>query len=415
MNTDPGTKGNSESWDLRLWIWVLLCTLVILSFIPFARGIQKFVYDAAGKDFFTYFVLAVVSSGSIILLYFLVFRLKVRKISPYIWIFICTGLYIYFTINLRDNPEEAIHLLEYGLLSYFVFRALSARIRDRSIYITAIFIVSIFGTIDEFIQWMLPGRYWGFRDVGINILGGAILQLAVWKGIRPEIISRPLKKISVRMLAGALTVNLLLLGLCLSNTPQTVYKYTSILKGLSWLRDQEPMTEFGHRHEDPGIGTFYSRFTLKELKNIDDNNGKYLGSMSAINGKPLLLQESSAMNAAYFMDEFMTHMSRRNSSFNRSMHAKDQNQKKFFSNTAYRENLILEKFYRNTLKHSGFGWSAERIHDLAGTASLWQGIYESRAGNIITLFSLRTAWILISLSLLTMWMLCRKWTKRLCD
>ncbi len=111
---------------------------------------------------------------------------------------------------------------------------------------TAVLFVLFVGTTDEFLQWMMPRRYWDFRDVGFNMLGGGIFLLAIWKGIKPKIISEPVRKLSIRMLTGIIIVNLIFLGLCLSNTPSSVKRYTDALNILSWLKNEEPMTEFGY-------------------------------------------------------------------------------------------------------------------------------------------------------------------------
>ncbi|MBI5099364.1 MAG: VanZ family protein [Nitrospirae bacterium] len=233
-----------ENWNRKAWLWVLLYAFLIFFTIPVSRKIQGFIYNLFGREFFTYSVIFVVICGLAVFLYFFIFKLKIKNISQYVWIFICAGLYIYFTIQLRRFPEEATHLIEYGLLSYFVFKALSHRIQDWTVYITTILIVSFIGTIDEGIQWMTPKRYWDFRDVGINMLGGVILQLTIWKGIKPDVISRPLKKLSVKILIIVFSIDLIVLGLCLSNTPQAVNRYTAVFQSLSWLRAEEPMSKF---------------------------------------------------------------------------------------------------------------------------------------------------------------------------
>lgn len=233
-------------WNRKEWVRVLLYVLLIFFTIPVTRKIQGLVYTSVGREFFTYLVLSVVACGLTGLIYFFIFKLKVKEISQYVWITICAGLYIYLTIQLRKIPEESIHLIEYGLLSYFVFKALSHRIQDWTIYITGSLVVSLIGITDEVIQWMIPKRYWDFRDIGINIFAGVVFQLLIWKGIKPDIISKPLKKISIRILVGVLTVDLFLFGLCLSNTPDAVKRYTAIIKSLSWLQAEEPMSEFGY-------------------------------------------------------------------------------------------------------------------------------------------------------------------------
>jgi VanZ family protein len=229
---------------LRLWLWALICAIGIFITVPIARSLQKFVYDSVGKEFFTYTVLFVIISVLTASLYFLIFRLKVKNFSQYFWLIASGGLYVYFTLQLKEHPEEAVHFLEYGLLSFFIFKALSHRIRDWTIYIITIFFVSIVGITDEFIQWLLPSRFWGYKDVGIDALAAGIFMLVIWQGIKPKTISSPVQKISLKMLCRIISLNLLLLGLCLSNTPETVNSYTSIFTSLSWLRNEEPMTEF---------------------------------------------------------------------------------------------------------------------------------------------------------------------------
>jgi len=233
-----------KAGKLKAWLWVLLCSLAIFFTIPLARGIQKFISHTVGRIFFTYSVVFIVVCGLAVLLYLFVFRFKVRKTSQYAWLVICAGLYVFLTIKLNKSPEEAMHLIEYGLLSYFIFNALQYDIRDRMIYFITILMVLFIGTIDEFMQWMTPKRYWDFRDIGANVVGGLIFQLAIWKGVRPGFINQSIAKISVKMLMVALTVNLIFLGLCLSNTPHAVKSYTAVFQGLSWLRTEEPMSKF---------------------------------------------------------------------------------------------------------------------------------------------------------------------------
>ncbi|MEW6599436.1 MAG: VanZ family protein, partial [Nitrospirota bacterium] len=180
------------------------------------------------------------------LLYFFIFRLNIRSKSQYIWLAASSGFYIYTALQLRKIPEEAVHLLEFGVLSYCLFRALSHRIRDWTVYVTTSLFVFLIGMIDEFIQWVIPGRIWDYRDVGINGLAGVFFVLMVGMGIKPHIARGPVNKGSVNILAGIIIINLIFLGLCLSNTPDAVKSYTSVFPGLSWLVQEEPMSEYGH-------------------------------------------------------------------------------------------------------------------------------------------------------------------------
>jgi hypothetical protein len=236
-----------------------------------ARQVQKYVRDTIGMEYFTYMVLSIVLLLFAVLLYFFIFRLNIKLKSQYAWLIMSSGAYIYTTLQLRRYPEEAVHLLEFGLLSYFLFRAFSHRIRDWTVYITTSLCVLFIGMIDEFIQWVIPGRIWDYRDIGINALAGVYFVLAVGKGIKPEIICKPVKRTSVKILVGITTIILLFLGLCLSNTPDSVNRYTELFHGLSWLRLEEPMTKYGFGSKGPEIGPFYSHMTLDKLRDINTN------------------------------------------------------------------------------------------------------------------------------------------------
>ena len=420
MKSGLNNKKETDRRNSRSWFWVLLCIIGIYSTIPLARSVQKFVYNNIGRDFFTYAVFFAIFAATAALLYLFIFRLKIKNISQYCWLLLSAGLCIYYTIQLRKHPEEAIHILEYGLLSLLIFRALSHRVRDWSIYITVVLSVLFIGTMDEFIQWMMPQRFWDIKDVIINTLAAAIFQLAVWKGIRPEVISGPVKKNSVMLLLGVATLNILFLGFCFSNTPEAVNRYTSISKNLSWLRSEEPMTEYGYKYRDPEIGTFYSRLSLEKIMEINRNTGKAYGEtiLKDLNsGKTfddLLNIYTPYTNK--FLYEFSIHFRRINKRFKelQEEEAVSPEERIEISSIIYRENLIMEKYFKNTLKHSKPGWSEKEIAGLQKTASLWKNDYISNAGRkTVTSFRLETAWTAIAAALIILWTSGILWTRRL--
>ncbi len=384
-----------------------------------ARSFQKLVYSSVGKEFFTYLVFFVIAAGLTTLLYFFIFRLKIKIASQYISLISCAGLYIYFTIQLGGHPEEAIHFLEYGLLSFFVFRALSHRIKDWTVYISAAFIVMLLGTADEFLQWMMPNRYWDYKDVGINLLAGSIFLFAIWKGIKPSDISGPVKNYSIRILVGAITLNMILMGLCLSNTPLNVHRYTSAIDSFLWLQQEEPMTEFGHKIYDPHIGNIYSRFELEELINIDRTLGKSYGLSlsnelnSNIPAKVLLSKYSPGINP--FLNEFLQHYYRRRNGFNEFTNADIPVNNSYYSNKAFAENLLLNKYFNETLKQSGLTWSSDRENIVRNAASDWQKNYVSHTGKLITSFSQETARMVLLLALFAVWIGGEIWKRKLSD
>ena len=396
---------------------VLLCFMGIFFTVPVARSFQHFIYNTVGQEFFTYIVLFVVSIGLISLLYVFIFKLKIKNASQYIWLFSCAGLYVYFTLQLRQYPEEAIHLLEYGFLSYFLFKALSHRIRDWKVYITAVLFVLFAGIANEFLQWTIPGRYWGFKDVGLDIIAGGIFLLAIWQGVKPKIICGPVRRISVQVLVVIITVDLVFLGLCLSNTPGSVNRYTATFDDLSWLRSEEPMAEFGYKHKDADIGTFISRLTLKELRKIDNTMGIFYGKdlSKKINLESIdeTLMKTYSQNTNPFLYEFLIHLYRRQSFSDELEQAGDPDEKIRQSSIAFRENLLLETYFKNTVENSGYVWSEKKADELVKTASLWKEDYTSKAGRVITSFSLKTAWLFIAVMLGVVWTLGEFYKRRI--
>jgi len=269
VNTSTENNRDTLRGNRASWFWVFLCTTAIFATVPLARRVQRYVHHTIGSEFFTYIVVVIVLTLLTTLLYFFIFRLNVKSTFQYVWLIISFGAYVYTTFQLRKYPEEAIHLLEFGLLSYFLFKALSYRIRDWTVYITTLLCVVFIGIMDEFIQWVTPGRIWDYRDIGINALAGVFFVLAVSKGIKPEIVRGPVKRLSVNMLAGLMTINLLFLGLCLSNTPDTVKRYATVCNNLSWLLNEEPMTQYGSKRTYTDNGASGSH-----LKS-DNSGGKY--------------------------------------------------------------------------------------------------------------------------------------------
>jgi VanZ family protein len=351
------------------WLWVVFCTLSIFLVVPLARTIQKFVSARWGRDLFGYGVLTATALAFCLVIYILVFRLKVRSPSNYLWLAAVAALYVHFTLQLWRAPEEAVHFLEYGLLGFFLFRALSFSIRDKSIYPTAFLIGSLVGIFDEVLQWMMPGRYWDFRDAGLNALAIGLFQVALWKGIKPRVIGERISPKSIRRVSLLLAANLLLLGLCASNTPRRVAAYAGRLPFLSFLVKEEPMYEFTQRHTDPEIGTFYSRLSIDELEKEDTERSSHWGKILKEwreKDYGLFLREHHPLLHP-FLYEMRIHVFRRDRKADDAARAKDEKSRREALFIAFKENLILEKYFSRTLKLSTYQWSAEERAAIAAS------------------------------------------------
>jgi len=214
------------------WIWAGGWVAFIYLTIPFARSIQKMVYEQANKSLFlwiTFFAFAVAAGWLIRALLKNQWSARPNQIISLTAI---GGLISWVIWSLRAHPEEAFHLVQYGVLSLLLFRALSHRFRDPSIYAIVALIGAALGILDELIQWMVPQRYFDYRDIGINVLGCGLMQLALAVGIRPAFVHPPLSSRGIQLICRIAILNLLLLLCCVTwvdNRWVTVFPHTQTL------------------------------------------------------------------------------------------------------------------------------------------------------------------------------------------
>ena len=341
--------------------------------------------------------LGVLGFAFIGLIYFLIYRLKIRALPNYIWLLILTGLYIHLTLKLRNSPVEVTHFLEYGLLSIFIFRALIHHIKDKSIYFSAALIILLIGTLDEIIQWIIPGRVWNFKDVGLNVFSGGLTQLAIWQVIGPKSISEKFNPISLRILTSLFAFCLIILGLCASNTPNRVYSYTKQISWLSFLQKEESMSEFGYKYNDPEIGILYSRISPLRIQKIDYQRGKeyahILNKTVSMNYRRFLKKYNPITNP--FLHELRVHIFRRDKYYAKANEISDQNKKREFYLISFKENLILKKYFNKSTKNSVHYWDDDKVLKLDELIDKNKPYESAVSSNLFTSFSEKTMWIVI--------------------
>jgi len=383
------------------WLWVGLCALSILAIVPLARAIQRFVTAHWGRALFGYAVIAATAVAFCSLIYVLLFRLKIRAVAQYVWLALIAAFYIYYTLQLWKAPEEAVHFLEYGLLGFFLFRALSLTIRDKSIYFAAFFAGSLVGICDEIFQWAFPGRYWDLRDVELNALAVGLFQVALWKGLKPKVINQALSAKSIRKASILLGANLLLLGLCLSNTPKMVACYTRIFPKLAFLQKEEAMSEFRYKHKDPEIGVFYSRLSLEELKKVDAERAKEYGrTLNEWKDKKYddFLRTFTGSTHP-FVYEMRIHLFRRDRKIKDANAAANETEKKKLFFIAYKEDQILEKYYGQTLAKSDYKWSEENNEKIKAQINPIIAYKSSVSSGLFATLKVKTMWLSIAIIL----------------
>jgi glycopeptide antibiotics resistance protein len=400
FNTCRKYKTATAAYGLFV-VWAFLTFLTI----PFARAVQKYVAMHLGRSAFGYAMLAVIG-GSLFLIGFYSRKRQTERLSigNFLWILGVAAIYVYFTLRLWKNPEESVHFLEYGLLSYFAYSALTCHVKDITVFFSASLLVLFVGTLDEIIQWLVPGRFWDIRDVGFNFLGGVLLQIAVCMGFRPKSIAGPVKAKSIRILSAISAAVILLLGLCASNTPYRISLYTDKLPSFSYLRTNHAMMgDYGYKHRDSTIGIFYSRYSKEDLRKQDRlkriHYSDILNSTDTLEYGRFLWRYNPFTNP--FLYEMRIHLYRRDRYMvlveggQRSGAALEKN-----ATIAFRENLILEKYFGETLRKSRYRWTFGE-NEFIGFHADTEGGYESPvSSDLFTLFSERQLWAFI-LGLLT--------------
>ncbi len=345
--------------ELLSWTYVGLGALLIFCIIPFAREIQLFFANQFGGGFFLYTVGAAV----LVLFYSAIINLRRRALpaSAYLWLIAVCACFGTYTYALRNNPVEAIHLVVYALLGLLVYRALVHRIRDYSVYVAAALVVGMIGIIDEWIQWIVPSRYWGLRDLQINLVAGGLTQLAIGAGLRPAIISGRPSWQSYRRLSHIAALGLFMLGLSYMNTPERIAIYAMRIPYLSFLLDgKSTMIEYGYLYRDPEIGVFRSRFRLEELHKYDRERG--LDAAEALDHYinddryEQFLTIYNVHRDAY-VHEAGVHLFRRNRSVQRATLQERRRGETY--DIAFRENRILEKYFPMALENSTHLWTPE--------------------------------------------------------
>ncbi len=343
------------------WLLAAFWAALILVTIPFARAITDYVAARWGRPVFRDAVtMLVIVLGGITLL--LAVRLKEMPRRNLLWLLLAAALMLYFTLGVRASAEETLHFLEYCVLGALIFRALSHRTRDIGIYPAAWILGAAVGLLDEIIQWFTPDRVFDFRDVAFNAAGGAIAQLAIAGGFSPPYLQKIIRPGTVRRLTLYAAGFIGLLWLCLANTPALTARLVCRIPHFWYLLYKtSAMSEYGHQHDVPNIGTFFSRFTLEELRDMDrrraDEAAGILDSYYDPRRYGKFLRTYTPLTDP-FLHEARVHLFRRDHYLAVAPKYKANSKLSAFHYTvAWREHLFVKTFLPETLSRSLYRWT----------------------------------------------------------
>lgn len=170
--------------------WLILTGYVLLIYatIPVVRPLVDFFVKNAGLQIKPAVNVLFAITGAY-LVFALIFKYKVTSLACYIWL-ACLGCIYVYLLSAIKIPIERIHLLEYGLLSFFAYMAFRESFGKLKSYLFSFILTAILGWIDEGIQALVPGRYYDIKDVGLNALSGLLALFVAYfvmeRGARPK-------------------------------------------------------------------------------------------------------------------------------------------------------------------------------------------------------------------------------------
>ena len=148
----------------------LLLTIIYIAAIYGTSGIMRPILDYLKNslgDNFDYGINLFLGIIAICLLYGIknvASHIKVREI---VILSIIIAGYL-FIMKIITVPEERFHLLQYGVLVWFVSAYKNFTLKNYDLCFFSFLFCCFVGTGDEVVQWLRPNRVGDFRDILIN-------------------------------------------------------------------------------------------------------------------------------------------------------------------------------------------------------------------------------------------------------
>ena len=357
-----------------LWIGLIYAT------IPIVRRAREAFVAHWPAELIAYAVIAVVL-GSLAATVISLRRRQFQIVrADLVWLIGVAAVVVVWIRRLMGQPEEAVHFLEYGVLGVLLYRVLEDRVPDPTVYVAATLAGLLVGTVDEIIQWLVPGRFWDFRDIILNGCAVALVQIAIWR-----LAPRPLTAVSppaLRLLCRLAAVQMLLLAICMAATPQRLARLVDHVPLPTRLATgADAICEYGHRHTANDRTVFLSRLSLDELARSDlDRATEVAAELNASRGADGLSRAAISPVEDPFGYEIRVHLFARNRNLAKALvHQPGSPDRRRQMTTAWRQNLILEDFFGSTLAQSSYRWGPRRRREIEAGQDPDQ-FFVSRAG-----------------------------------
>jgi hypothetical protein len=298
--------------SLRLALALLVSAGVILS-SPFIRDIRDWIRATFPGQYAT-IVAAAVAIAIAIALIVAVARIRERRAFRYAAILAALALgTAYAAWNAQGIPEvdavERVHFVEYGIVTLLFYRVWRPR-GDASMIVMPVLAGIAVGTLEEWLQWFIPGRVGDMRDVFLNI-AAIVCGLLFSIGVNPP---RRLADATAFRAGSLRSVGVVAAGVALLFA---TFVYS---------------VHVGTEIRDRDAGSFRSRYDAAALGRLSQDR------VVEWQRHPPIERPRSRSREDQYMSEGLLHVSERN----RRWEAGD-----FV--TAWHENLILEKYFAPVL------------------------------------------------------------------
>jgi len=177
-----------DKQDLRNIWWSFV--IMYLALIYATLGAATIIWDTfddflGGKGVLAIFVIGVIAG--IALLPYMAFIKKERSINNYFLLMLFVFMFLVLN-KLAVYAVDKVHMIEYAVLSILLYNALKIDVDrfDIKLYIIGSLVCLVAGSVDEALQWVMPDRYFDWRDIWLNFLS-SITAFAV---IRYNILKR---------------------------------------------------------------------------------------------------------------------------------------------------------------------------------------------------------------------------------
>ncbi len=153
---------------MKLRILVFAYILIIYATLPIMGSIVSTAERVLGQKIFNFVI-----NFSIFIIFSLICYHLYRKAGfKLLWYMFLISLPLLFIVVSLGKPAERIHVVEYSILGFLIFKGYGIG-NSNGLIVSSVF-VSVVGLVDEVIQWILPNRVGDIKDVVINSISGIL-------------------------------------------------------------------------------------------------------------------------------------------------------------------------------------------------------------------------------------------------